>query len=104
MGMLQHLTAALKPNGKLVVVELYSAGIRANLGHMALTERAFTIPEIIFVAGTRVALGVGVGLLLSDRLSKDERKAVGWALLAVGVLTTIPLVSSMLAKPPAAPI
>lgn len=65
--MLQHLAAALKPNGKLVVVELYSAGIRANLGHMALTERAFTIPEIIFVAGTRVALGVGFGLVTLAR-------------------------------------
>ena len=40
---------------------------------MALTERAFTIPEIMLVAGTRVALGVGVGLLLSDRLSEDQR-------------------------------
>ena len=71
---------------------------------MALTERAFTIPEIMLVAGTRVALGVGVGLLLSDRLNKDERKAAGWALLAVGVLTTIPIVKGVLAKPPAAAI
>jgi hypothetical protein len=66
---------------------------------MALTERAFTIPEIMLIAGTRVALGVGVGLLISDRLSKDERNAVGWALLAVGVLTTIPLVTGVLGKP-----
>ena len=71
---------------------------------MALTERAFTIPEIMLVAGTRVALGVGLGLLLSDRLNKDQRKAAGWALLAVGVLTTIPIVKGVLAKPPAAAI
>lgn len=51
-----------------------------------------------------MALGVGVGLLLSDRLNEDQRKAVGWALLAVGVLTTIPLVTGVLAKPPAAAI
>lgn len=68
--------------------------------YMALTERAFTIPEIMLVAGTRVALGIGVGLLLSDRLNKDQRKAAGWALLAVGVLTTIPIVKGVLAKPP----
>src|SRR5258706_10220893 len=66
---------------------------------MALTERAFTIPEIMLVAGTRVALGVGVGLLLSDRLNEDERKAAGWALLAGGALTTRPLESGVLAKP-----
>jgi len=71
---------------------------------MALTERAFTIPELMLVAGTRVALGVGVGLLISDRLNKDQRKAAGWALLAVGVLTTIPIVKGVLAKPPAAAI
>ena len=36
-------------------------------------------------------LGAGVALLLADRLSDDTRKGVGWALVAVGVLTTIPL-------------
>jgi hypothetical protein len=66
---------------------------------MALTERAFTIPEIMLVVGTRVALGVGVGLLISDRLTKDQRKGAGWALLAVGVLSTIPIVTGVLAKP-----
>jgi hypothetical protein len=60
---------------------------------MALTEKALTIPENMLIAGTRVALGVGVGLLISDRLNEDQRKAAGWALLAVGVLTTIPIVA-----------
>jgi hypothetical protein len=68
---------------------------------MALTERGLTIAEIMLIAGTRVALGVGVGLLISDRLNKDQRKAGGWALLAVGVLTTIPIVRGVLAKPAA---
>ena len=58
-----------------------------------------TIPEIMLIAGTRVALGVGVGLLISDRLNDDQRKAAGWALLAVGVLTTIPIVTGILGKP-----
>jgi hypothetical protein len=65
---------------------------------MALKERAFTIPEMLMIAGTRVALGVGVGLLLSERL-KNKRTAAGTALLAVGVLTTIPIVRGVLAKP-----
>jgi hypothetical protein len=67
---------------------------------MALTERGFTTPEIMLIAGTRVALGVGLGLLISDRLNEDQRKGAGWALLAVGVLTTFPLVRGVLAKPP----
>jgi hypothetical protein len=40
---------------------------------------------------TRGALGVGIGLLLSNALEKDERHSAGLALLAVGVLTTIPI-------------
>ena len=69
---------------------------------MALTQRAVTIPEVMLIAGTRVALGIGLGLLISDRLNEDQRKAAGWALFGVGVLTTIPIVSGMLAKPPVA--
>jgi len=65
----------------------------------ALKERGLTIPEIVLIAGTRVALGVGVGLLIADQLSKDERKGAGWALVGVGVLTTIPIVRGVLGKP-----
>jgi len=68
---------------------------------MALTERSLAIPEIMLI-GTRVALGAGIGLLLSDRLNRDQRKAAGWALLAVGVLMTIPIVKGVLGKPPVA--
>ena len=64
-----------------------------------MTERTLTIPEIILIAGTRVALGVGVGLLIADRLPRDARKAAGWALLGLGALTTIPIVAGILGKP-----
>lgn len=67
---------------------------------MALTQRAVTIPEIMLIAGTRVALGVGLGLLISDFLNKDQRQAAGWALLGFGVVTTIPIVKGVLGKPP----
>ncbi len=61
-------------------------------------ERTVTIPQLILIAGTRVALGVGVGLLIGDRLGRDARKGAGWALLAVGALTTIPLLAGVLGK------
>jgi hypothetical protein len=64
-----------------------------------MTERGLTIPEIMLIGGTRVALGAGIGLLLSDRLNDDQRRGAGWALLAVGALTTIPLVINVLNKP-----
>jgi hypothetical protein len=50
-----------------------------------------TIPEIILIAGTRVALGIGIGLLLAGRMSDDGRRGAGRALFAVGALTSIPL-------------
>src|SRR5579863_150529 len=56
----------------------------------------------MLIAGTRAALGIGIGLLISDRLNDDQRKAAGWALLAVGVVTTIPILRGVLGKPPVA--
>ena len=49
------------------------------------------LPELGLVAGTRGLLGAGIGLLLADKLNDDQRKSVGWTLVAVGILTTIPL-------------
>ena len=65
-----------------------------------MKERTLTLPEIGLIAGTRVALGVGIGLLISDRLNKDQRKAAGWVLLGVGVLTTVPILAGILGKGP----
>ena len=64
-----------------------------------MRQRGLTIPEIMLIGGTRVALGVGVGLLLSDRVKDGQRKGAGWALLAVGALTTIPIVVGLMNKP-----
>jgi hypothetical protein len=50
-----------------------------------------TIPEIGLIAATRAMLGAGVALLLSDKFTPDQRRAIGWTLVAVGVLTTFPL-------------
>ena len=67
-----------------------------------MKERSLTFPEIGLIAGTRVALGMGIGLLLSNRLNKDQRKAAGWTLLGMGILTTIPLVLGVVGKRPSA--
>jgi multisubunit Na+/H+ antiporter MnhB subunit len=56
------------------------------------------IPEIGFIAGTRAALGAGLGLILADKLNRRQRKRVGWMLLAIGALTTVPLVSSIVRR------
>jgi hypothetical protein len=61
-----------------------------------MLRRTVTLPEIGLIAGTRAAAGAGIGLLLADRLNKDQRRAVGWTLLAVGAITTIPLAANLL--------
>jgi hypothetical protein len=63
-----------------------------------MTERNLTIAEIILIAGTRVALGAGIGLLLSSRLNKDQRQAAGLALTIFGAFTTIPLALGIISK------
>ena len=64
-----------------------------------MVERGLTIPEILLIGGTRAALGAGLGLLIADKLSPEARRGAGWALLAVGALSTIPLVLDVLGKP-----
>jgi hypothetical protein len=68
-----------------------------------MIERKLTIAEIILIAGTRVALGAGIGLLLSGRLNRDQRKAAGVALALVGGLSSIPLAINVIGKRGAAP-
>ena len=63
-----------------------------------MMERKLNIAEIMLIAGTRVALGAGIGLLLSSRLNKDQSKAAGLALTVFGGLTTIPLALGVIAK------
>ena len=58
-----------------------------------------TTPELALIAGTRVALGAGLGLLLADRLNDSQRRAVGWTLALVGAVTTIPLAIEVLGHP-----
>jgi len=60
-----------------------------------MEERELTLSEIALIAGTRGMLGAGIGFLLSDKLSKEQRRAAGWTLVMVGAVTTIPLVMSV---------
>jgi len=57
-----------------------------------------TLPEMALVAMTRGMAGAGIGLLLSERVPPQARRAVGWTLLAVGAATTIPILLSFLGK------
>jgi hypothetical protein len=54
--------------------------------------------ELDLVAGTRAALGFGLGLLLAGRLSQDQRRTIGWTLFLVGLVSTIPLAVDIIGR------
>jgi len=65
--------------------------LAALVGGIIMKETRLTLPELALIAGTRAATGAGLGLLLSNRLSEGQRRAIGWTLFLVGALSTVPL-------------
>jgi len=65
-----------------------------------MRKTVLTIPEIGLIGLTRVALGAGLGLLISGKLDRSARRAAGLALFAFGALTTVPLAIDVLCKKP----
>jgi hypothetical protein len=50
-----------------------------------------TVPQLSLIAATRAALGAGLAFLCADCISRERRSAIGWTLVAIGALSTIPL-------------
>lgn len=55
-----------------------------------MKKRLLSIPQLMFVVGTRGILGAGVALLASRHLSDRKRRMAGLTLALVGAATTIP--------------
>ena len=49
------------------------------------------LPLLGAVACTRALLGAGIGLLVAELLPDTQRKAIGWTLVAIGAISTVPL-------------
>jgi len=54
-------------------------------------DHEITAPQIGLIAGTRTMLGAGIGMSFSEKLTGEQRRAIGWPLVAIGALGTIPL-------------
>jgi hypothetical protein len=65
-------------------------------GETTHAQHEVTVPQIGLIAGTRAMLGAGIALLLSEKLTCGQKRAIGWTLVAVGALTTIPLALQLL--------
>ena len=60
-----------------------------------MRELTLRMPMFGFIVGTRAAMAFGIGLLVSQRIPERRRKAIGMALVAMGVLTTVPAIRTV---------
>jgi hypothetical protein len=63
-----------------------------------MRETELTLPEVGLIGATRGILGAGVALLLADRVPEGTRKILGWTLVAIGAVSTIPLALTVLGR------
>jgi EamA domain-containing membrane protein RarD len=61
-----------------------------------MKKHEVTVPEVGLIAITRAMLGAGIAFLLCDKLTPEQRRAIGWTLVAIGVVTTVPLAMELL--------
>ena len=65
-----------------IQTETHNLQVHSGTQEAAMIDRKITLPDMILFAGTRVALGGGIGMLVSKSLTNDTRKATGLALTA----------------------
>jgi hypothetical protein len=53
------------------------------------------MPTLGFIVMTRAMLGVGIGLLVSERIPAERRRGIAAALIAAGAATTVPAVMAV---------
>jgi hypothetical protein len=55
-------------------------------------------PLFGFAVATRAILGMGIGLLVADKIPRDRRRAIGLTLISVGAATTLPVARALFAS------
>jgi hypothetical protein len=53
------------------------------------------LSELMGIAATRGLLGAGIAFLVSDCLTREQRRRTGVLLTTIGVLSTIPFLSDI---------
>ena len=57
-----------------------------------------SFPLFALFGMTRGIAGIGIGMLLADRINKKRRKTLGKILLGVGATSTIPLIAAIVRR------
>ena len=63
-----------------------------------MIEKKVSLPQLMLIAGTRLMLGIGIGLLLAGYFNETQRLSVGWTLSIVGALLTLPILWQVFGK------
>lgn len=61
----------------------------------SMKSTTLPLPELGLIVGTRGMLAAGVALLLADRIPRDRRRMIALPLVAVGLLSTFPLLADV---------
>jgi hypothetical protein len=62
-------------------------------------EAEFDPAELTLIIGTRAALGIGLGFLLGNALSEEQRRTAGWTLLLAGAVAATALGWEIFGRP-----
>ncbi len=63
-----------------------------------MKETTIGLPRLGLIAMTRIVMGMGLGLLLSEKVAHRSRRTLGLALLGIGACSTMPLVLGVMRK------
>lgn len=92
-------TGFLTSEGRLPI-ETWTAGCLGlkRFAHHTMRTTTLTFPELILIAATRGMLGAGLALLISKRLTEEQRETAGMVLTLIGAITTVPLAMEAFGK------
>ena len=62
------------------------------MSQFSLDKFGDNLPVSGVVAFSQVAIGLGVGLLIADRIGQNARRGAAFALLGVGVASLVPVI------------
>ncbi len=73
-------------------------GYFLGMSQLSLSNFSENLPVSGTIAVTQAAAGCGLGLLIAGKMSKRARRQTSMFLLAVGVVTVVPVVASFISR------
>ncbi len=73
-------------------------GSDAHMSQLSLNKFSENLPVSGTIGLTQAATGLGLGLLIADRLSGDTRRRTGGILLVAGALALAPVIASVVTR------